>query len=334
MPENKKPLIRYRAIDRCLTNTAKKYGFEELIEDVNSDLVYRNLQSIGRTTLYQDLKDLELEFNAPIEKYREGNRVFYKYSDSEYSFANQPLNQDEIDHIRDAVSILSRFSGLPGFEWIDEVTSKLELGTYQEVGDPNIISFESNEFLKGKEFIGPLFHAIVSKQVLEITYKTFDGIKEKLHLIHPYHLKEYDNRWYVLGYLPKKDSLITLGVDRINEIIIRRDIEFVDNLRFDFVDYFEDLIGIRKEKSVEPIKIILKFSKLMANYITTKPIHGSQKIISKESNGGLIVQIEVIPNPEVKNLIFSFREHIEVIEPEEYKEDIKNSVKSLYKLYY
>lgn len=333
MPENKKPLIRYRAIDRCLTNTARRYGYEELIEEVNNDLAYRNLQPIGKTTLYSDLKDMEVEFNAPIEKYRDGNRVFYKYSDPEYSFSNQPLNHEEIEHLKDAALILSRFSGVPGFEWIDEVTSKLELGTFQEVGDPNVISFESNEFLKGKEFIGPIFHAITNHQVLEIKYQTFEGEGEKSHIVHPYHLKEYDNRWYVLGYFPKRDDLITLSVDRINEMLIRRNEEFIENKQFDFVAHFEDLIGIRKEKNIESVKIKLKFSAFMSNYITTKPVHGSQKVISREPDGSLIIQIDVIPNPELENLIFSFHRHVEVLEPVMLRDRIKLLVSQIQEKY-
>jgi predicted DNA-binding transcriptional regulator YafY len=325
MPENKKPLMRYRAIDRCLTNTGRRYGYDELIEEVNNDLAYRNLQPIGKTTLYSDLKDMELEFNAPIEKYRDGNRVFYKYSDPEYSFSNQPLNQEEIEHLKDAALILSRFSGVPGFEWIDEVTSKLELGTFQEVGDPNVISFESNEFLKGKEFIGPLFHAINNHQVLEIKYQTFEGDEEKKHIVHPYHLKEYDNRWYVLGYFPKRNDLITLSVDRINEILILRNETFIENKQYDFVAHFEDLIGIRKEKDVESVKIKLKFSAFMSNYITTKPVHGSQKVISRESDGSLIIQIDVIPNPELENHLFSYKDHVEVLEPAFFRKKIQET---------
>lgn len=333
MPPNKKPRIRYLAYDRCLMNSAKKWGYQELLDYVNKDLTYRKMEPIGRTTFYSDIRDMEVEFNAPIEKYREGGRVFYRYTDPDYSFANQPLNEEEIEHIKDAVLILSRFSGLPGFEWMDDVISKLELGTFEEVGDPNIISFESSEFLKGKEFIGPIFHAITEKQVLKILYQKFDDTTVKEHLIHPYHLKEYDSRWYVLGYLPKHDTLITLSVDRIVEIIIQINAGFIENTRFDFMAHFEDLIGVRKDNEAEPIKIKLKFSPLMADYVKTKPLHGSQKKISIDEDGSLIVSIEVIPNFELENLLFSYKDEVEVLEPITLRNRMQEIIESMSRKY-
>ncbi len=333
MPENKKPVFRYLTIDRCLTNTGRRWGYKELLEKVNDDLAERGYEAIGRTTFYNDIRDLETEFGAPIERYRDGNRVFFRYTDPDYSYANQPLNQEEIDHIRDAVIILSRFSGVPGFEWIDDVASKLELGTFEEVGDPNVIQFQSNEFLKGKEFIGPLFKAVVDKIVLEIIYQTFDADEEKTHLVHPYHLREYDDRWYVLGYLPKHDDLITLCVDRIKEIVFKSDVQYIENHRYDFVDYFEDFIGIKKEKGKEEEQIVLKFSPLMANYVETKPIHGSQKIVRREVDGSLIISLKLIINNELENTLFAFKHEMEVLEPESFKDRVKSIIQSMLKKY-
>ncbi|SNT28771.1 Predicted DNA-binding transcriptional regulator YafY, contains an HTH and WYL domains [Ekhidna lutea] len=322
MPDNKKPSIRYIIIDRCIRNTARDYGLSELLAAVNEELIDRGVEPIkSRTTIYTDINDLEFQFNAPIEKVQKGNRTYFKYSDPNYSYGNQPLNQEEIEHLRDAANILSKFSGVPGFDWIHDITSKLEIGTFKESGDPNVISFDSSEFLKGKNFIGPIFHAIVKKKVLKISYQKFKSSKEKTHQVHPYHLKEYDSRWYILGYLPHIDDLITLGVDRINKVEVVKNDSFIDNERFDFVDYFEDLIGIWKEKDVKPINVKLKFSKKMSDYILTKPIHGSQKERSLD-DGSLLVELEVIPNYELENLILSFHSHVEVLEPESFRNRI------------
>ncbi|NQW26429.1 MAG: WYL domain-containing protein [Flammeovirgaceae bacterium] len=327
MPDNKKPLIRYQVIDRCIRNRSKKYSFKDLLKEVNEELAYRNLEPIGKTSFYKDIKDLQVEFQAPIVTIWEGNSKYYRYSDEFYSFGNQPLNQGEIEHIKDAVLILNRFSGLPGFEWIDELLSKLELGTFQEVSDKRIIAFETNEFLKGKEYVGLLFKAIISHNVVQISYKIFGAENIKVHTIHPYFLKEFDNRWYVLGYYEKRDLLMTLAVDRIEELIVRDDLSYKLNERFDFAEYFEDVIGIRKDTNQNEVKITLKFSSMMADYIKTKPLHGSQKQINEDDQGSLIVSIEVIPNFELENLIFSFKDQVEVLAPETYRVHMKTLLK-------
>ena len=156
MPENKKPLIRYHIIDRCIRNTGRMYAYEDLITEINDELSFRGFEPIGKTTFYQDIKDMQVEFQAPIETYWYDRKKYYRYSDPKYQFGNQPLNQGEVDHLKESAMILSRFSGIPGFEWIDEVISKLELGTYEHVNNPAVISFQANEYLKGREHIGPV----------------------------------------------------------------------------------------------------------------------------------------------------------------------------------
>ncbi|MFT6939271.1 MAG: putative DNA-binding transcriptional regulator YafY [Cyclobacteriaceae bacterium] len=324
MPTSKKPLIRYQVIDRCLRNTARKYGKTELMEVINDELVYRGLETIGKVTFYQDIKDMQNEFGAPIESYREGNRAYFQYSSPTYSFANQPLNQEEVDHIRDAVLIMSRFSGIPGLEWVDELLSKLELGTYQEVRDKKVIAFAANDYLIGREYIGPIFKSILQQQVLNITYQKFTDAAIKIHIVHPYYLKEYDNRWYLLCYLPARDRLMLLSIDRIRMLEINPREIYIPNERFDLADYFEDMIGVSRgeeEKEIEKVK--LKFSPLMSNYVRTKPLHGSQKLVETFEDGSSIISIEVIINHELENLIFSYKSGVEVLSPDHLRSQIE-----------
>jgi predicted DNA-binding transcriptional regulator YafY len=333
MPVSKKPLIRYQVIDRCLQNTSRKYGKTELMDAINEELIDRNLEPIGKVTFYQDIKDMQVEFGAPVESYREGNRSFFKYADPDYSFANQPLNQEEIDHIKDAVLIMSRFSGIPGLEWVEELISKLELGTFQEARDRKVISFASNEYLTGREHIGPIFKAITNQKVLNITYQKFTDAEIKVHTVHPYYLKEFDNRWYLLCYLSKHDRLMMLSVDRIIMMETNHKEGYIENTTYDLEEYFEDIIGVsRGEDSNQVEKVMLKFSPLMSNYVNTKPLHGSQKTVQVEGDGSTVFSIEVIPNNELENLIFSFKDQVEVLEPIALKERIKGIVNNLYNI--
>lgn len=332
MPESKKPLIRYQMIDRCIRNTGQQYDFQKLLTEINEDLADRNLEPIGKTTFYQDIKDMQVEFGAPIETYWRNRKKYYRYSDPDYGFGNQPLNQGEIEHLRDSVTILNRFSGIPGFEWIDEVASKLEVGTFDSQSRGKNISFESNEFLEGKEHIGPLFNAISNYQVLRITYQTFTSFEVKVHTIHPYHLKEHDSRWYVFGLYPKRDALLALSVDRIKKIEVLEEEPFIKNKEYDFEEYFEDFIGIRRD-SDQLERVILHFNALMAPYVKTKPIHGSQKKVEEFEDGSLTISLDIIINFELENLLFSFKDNVQVLGPEKFKNRFKTILKNALSLY-
>ena len=95
---------------------------------------------------------------------------------------------------------MSRFSGAPQFEWVDELQTQLKAQFNLEDSDQPIINFESNLYLKGKELIGELFEAILNKFVLDITYQDFKSPEPYSLTFHPYYLKQYNGRWFVFGY--------------------------------------------------------------------------------------------------------------------------------------
>jgi predicted DNA-binding transcriptional regulator YafY len=218
--------------------------------------------------------------------------------------------------------VLSRFKGSPEFTWVQELIPKLEQ-TFNLKGDTKaIISFDDNRYLEGIEHLGKLFHAIMHKQPLEIAYKSFKSEKPNVSFIHPYYLKQYNNRWYLLGQTERFDSLSVRALDRIVDFK-EVDIPFIENTQYDFEEYFEDVIGINKGKNRSPELIRLWFSTSKAPYILTKAIHGSQKVKQNDDNG-LVITIEVIPNYELKSLLLSFGNEVKVLSPDWLHQELLN----------
>ena len=75
MPKNKDFFHRIAVIDCCLRRKDKKWYVEELLDSVNDQLTKDYGKSISSRTLYGDLKYLQEEKDAPIEKIRNGNKV-------------------------------------------------------------------------------------------------------------------------------------------------------------------------------------------------------------------------------------------------------------------
>lgn len=86
----------------------------------------------------------------------------------------------------------------------------------------------------------------------------------------------------------------------------------------DFNEYFEDIIGVTRHENVEVQKIILAFDKQTAPYISSKPLHESQKVVLNGEDE-FRISIEVIPNYELESLILSFGDRVRVLEPEEFR---------------
>lgn len=319
MPTSKNAQLRYLTLDRCLRNPGRRYFVEDLLEEVNRALYEFNgaVSEIKQRQLFDDLKFMESEsgFQAPIKRTRVGKKPYYRYADPNFSITNQPLNEAESQQLREAILTLSRLEGMPQFEWVQELVPRLE----QSMGIPeipkNIISFDSNRYLKGKEWIKDLFSAIRYEKVLEIDYQPFKADTPSTLEIHPYHLRQYNNRWFLFGRNPEFENLTTLALDRILDLDEKTGVAYLPTT-IDFEDYFEDIVGVtRHELPLE--KIQLWISADLYPYIETKPLHGSQKRLHQVSDG-TIIQLEVIPNHELKQLLRGFGRNIKVLEPTDF----------------
>jgi predicted DNA-binding transcriptional regulator YafY len=238
-----------------------------------------------------------------------------------------PLNEVEIQNLKESIDILSQFKGMPQFEWITEVIPKLQKGTSINESTQNWMEFESNEFLKGKDHLGPIVNALRYKKPLDIAYQPFANAEPYSITLHPYFLKQYNGRWFLFGLNPATKSFAwNLALDRIVDIE-EISIPFIENSEINWNEYFEDIIGVTKPDKVNTEIINLRFYGKTGHYIETKPLHGSQKSnwLDKET---LEVRLEVIPNYELERLILSYAESVKVIAPESFKKVLQNRIKA------
>jgi hypothetical protein len=125
MSINKNALLRYQVLDRCFRNTGRKYFWQDLLDEINKALEEFNGPGSGikRRQLFDDIRFMESDqgWGIPLDKKREGRKVYYRYSDPEFSISNQPLNESEVSQIEAAISVLSRFAGAPQFEAVQEM---------------------------------------------------------------------------------------------------------------------------------------------------------------------------------------------------------------------
>ena len=167
MATNKNATIRYQALDRCFRNPGRRYSINDLIETCNDALLEIDPGSSGvkRRQIYEDIKFMKdsLGYDAPIESYKEGRNAYYRYSERDFSINNQPLNEQEAQQLKESLMTLSRFKGMPQFEWVEEMKARLEQ-SFNLKTEENVISFDDNEFVVGKEHIGDLYNAIVNKK--------------------------------------------------------------------------------------------------------------------------------------------------------------------------
>jgi len=336
MPTNKNASFRYRVIDKCLKRFGSMWSFEELRKEISNELndQFGIVKGISRRQLFYDLNIMKSEpprgFEAPIVM-EDGK---YYYENHDYSITDHPLIDSDIEQLQDAILILKQFKGLPHFSGLEQIIQKLEGHLWTTEGH-EVIQFEKNEDVEGLKWIEYLYKAIVNRKVLEIAYKSFKAEVPKTEFVHPYLLKEYRNRWFLLGYNESFAAISTYALDSIvkTSVTIKK---YRINDVIDPNTYFKDIVGVSIYEGQEPEEIVFESCLEQAPYLKTKPIHQSQEIL-EENDNSTVFKIRVIPNFELEQLFLGYGERVKILKPEFFKNKIlkrlQKAVESIHMFY-
>jgi predicted DNA-binding transcriptional regulator YafY len=320
MPAPKNTYLRFRIINSCLRNKQKKYWtLDELIVRLADHDI-----DVDKRTLERDFEamchDNRLGYKAPIA-YDKKEKAFY-YSDPSFTIDKIPLTEEDLEALTLATNILHQYKSAKLVQQFEGMVDRLgkAVNHLKQPQNSNLIAFENTPYYKGREFFDIVLNGITHQQSLGITYRKFDGKKNDEHILHPYFLKEYRGRWYVLGYSEARQNIITLGLDRI-EKLTPADLPFRENKTLKPKQYFEHTLGITLGKGpVEEIE--LWFAPAMAPYIKTQQLHHTQKTV-RDDESGLVISVQLIPNPELTQLILGYGADVKVLKPQWLRESIQ-----------
>lgn len=335
MATNKNATIRYRALDKCFRDYRHRYYIEDLIEKCEEELESFNFTAnVSRRQIFDDIRFMEsmAGWSIPLDRLKDGKKTYYRYYEKDFTINEQPLTDEEAQQLETVILTLSRFRGLPCNEWVDEVISNLEWRFNLKGNKENVVSFEQNQDLKGLDKLSDVLDVTSNHQVVEILYHNFkNGGRDIFFTVHPYYVKQFNNRWFLFGLDDKFRNIDTIALDRIVKMDVAEDIQFIPNNDIDFDHYFDDVVGVTiPDIGVEKEHIVLQFTKGRFPYVSSKPIHQSQEIVSEED---CTVSIDVRPNNELVTQILSFGPDVEVLEPQSFREQIITKVKEYNKKY-
>jgi predicted DNA-binding transcriptional regulator YafY len=323
MSLNKNALIRYKTLDACLQNRFRKWTLEDLV-DACSDALYDYEgmdKGVSVRTVQLDIQMMRSEklgYNAPIIV---TDKKYYTYEDPKYSITNIPLTSQDLSTLHEVVTILKQFKGFTHFQEVDGMVGRLEHKIFVgKNAQSTIIDFEKNEQLVGLQYLTPLYESIAQKRALSIDYQSFKAHESQQFEYHPQLLKEYRNRWFVLGFRANMNEPQMLALDRIKALEKAPNVVYKEG-NID-ATFFDDLIGVTKNLGMSPMKIIFFANKKSTPYITTKPLHPSQELVEEKEEGS-VFSLNVIWNFELERELLGFGETIEVISPQRLREGIK-----------
>lgn len=339
MPSVKNAQIRYRIIDRAIRNKYMPFPSKEELRQLCEENLYGSVHGahISESTIEKDIFAMRMEHDAPIKYVKQEKG--YHYTDSDYSLEKIPLSDDDIDAIKFAANIFEQFKSVEVFRKvefaIEKILDRVNISSnLQDTAVDQFVQFETTASTSGGEHLQPLLKSIKERLIVTFNYKSYKAASTegwKKRIVHGHILKEYRNRWYLIGYSEDKNKVITYGLDRIRDLVVSEDY-FIPQKSFSADDYFKYAIGITTLDAKKPDNIEIFANTILMQYLESQPLHSSQKMKTPTSDGAVFT-FELHPTPEFDMAILSYGSQVKIIKPKKYVHHIKSIVSNVLGLY-
>ena len=329
MPTNKNALIRYKHLDRLLSDRYHYYDIHDLTDGVNERLRFDGFLEVGQRCIEKDINALEdAPFNAPIARFVKNGKNCIAYDKHSFSIFKQEMRREERLLLHEVLNTIGQFNGLDHFAWLDRLKADAEVRSHRQ-----IISFSNNPYLKNSNLLGTLFDYISNKVVIRLSYHTFSDETIRSIDFHPYLLKQYNDRWYLLGAADSDKKILHFALDRINAVDPFPEKHY-EKCPEDLADRFEDIVGVTLYEDRPVEHILCWVSDASKGYVDTKPVHGSYTPLKGEKDlqlrteypqfqGGLFFTLDCINNFELIRELTSFGADLIVLQSDG---DVKNEI--------
>jgi predicted DNA-binding transcriptional regulator YafY len=296
------------------------YDIHDLTEKVNDMLNEAGYKVVTQRCIEKDLNAMQYDlFDAPIVRFDKNGKHCIAYDNYSFSIFKHEMSREERNLLHEVLSTLGQFSGLDNFKWLDD----FKIGLGLEERRP-IISFSNNPYyMSDPTLLGKLFDVISNEVVIRLSYHTFTDPTVRNIEFHPYLLKQYNDRWFLIGAAESDKKILNFALDRIDGVEPLPEKKYVACPE-DLYERFEDVVGVTIYDK-EPEHILFWVSDVSKNYVATKAIHGSQTQIKGETEqklriqyphleGGAFFTIDCIRNYELIRELWSYGKDLIVLE--------------------
>ncbi len=323
MPKNKQALLRYQVIDACLSNRfhvssdgnmAGYWPIDALADRVSTELGI----SVAERTIRKDISDLKngiLGIPVPVSNKRS---MGYYYTEMGFHLFNMRLNQHEAFHLSEAVHHIDHLMTHQYFRQLSGCLKKLNVNTIPE--EKLVMSLQPYNNPPAYAWLKKIVDAIESQQVLCMKYQPYSPPAQIEVEVHPYLIKEYNQRLYMLAWDATNKEYYVFGLDRIKGLSplnkpwhnapagIKK-------------SYFEHIVGVSLPRHLKVETVQIEIHKNRLPYVLSKPLHKSQRFVSKNGEWG-ILEFDLIVNRDLKQWILEKGKDARVVSPGHLKHEI------------
>lgn len=185
----------------------------------------------------------------------------------------------------------------------------------------------------GQRFLVPIMKAMKEGYKIHVKYKSFRKDEADERYLNPYCVKSFKQRWYLLASTDENPEPHIYALDRFIEAKQGFQ-QFQLPEDFNAEEYFAPFCGYPtgNEKYDAPVTVKVKVNTHQRDYFRTLPLHSSQKEVEIHDDYSIFTY-HVIPNYHFKKELISYMDAVEVLEPEEFRDEISNTFDSISKSY-
>ena len=217
--------------------------------------------------------------------------------------------------------ILVALKGLEGINKQYENELLTKLSAFFKIKNTNWIEVDFTNWQKDNEYdelFNDIKSAIIDKNIISFNYFSSNE-KETSREVKPIRLLFKGWDWYVYTFCLLRNEFRYFKLSRI------RDLKILDE---NFEDSYEDVVLIKKMEYKDTVHVKLKFDRKVAFRV-----YDEMGYIKEDEEGNLYAEIELPNDYNLYNYIFSFGEYVEVLEPIEIRNNIRDMINKMSRIY-
>ena len=184
----------------------------------------------------------------------------------------------------------------------------------------------------GVENVQMILEAIDKKKGIECDYYSFNKKTKKTHVMIPYFLRTWEQRWYLAAELNNHHHGIAIfALERMDNLSLTEEkMTPTHNITVD--EYFDGCFGANHSDEQKPEKIRIKIYDTQVEYVRALPIHESQEEVEKTPEWS-IFEYRLVPCYNFYQQLLWHREKLEVLEPQYVRDEIKIAIQKMLEHY-
>lgn len=182
-----------------------------------------------------------------------------------------------------------------------------------------------------QRWLSILVNAMRDGKAVEMTYQSFNRTEPNTFTAHPWCLKLFRQRWYVLAKSDNYDNPRVYSLDRIHDVKSSK-VKLRIPSKFSASEFFANYFGIIVGDNCKPSTVEVRVRADQVKYFESLPLHSTQTAIETTPQY-TVYRYHMVPTFDFKQELLGRGPTVKVLSPEWFRDEIAEDIKEMAKQY-